>query len=399
MVVMQKEQQPAVPGNLPIIWLSHLPYERVVKQRPYHLVNRLSQDFDITYVEPAIMVSNDDEESVDSSQVHSQLRLITPRFHYTSVVDRMTPKYQRVLRENIPVSIGESIVWLQSANYVDVLPEEPDQQPQLVVGDIMDKLSAFKNAPRGTEDRERKMLARADVIFTGGRSLYEDALSHRDTDIYLFPSSVERNHFERALDDATEIPDDIAGIPRPIVGFYGVIDERLDNKLLQETAQSLPDVSFVMIGPRRKVTKKSLPQEENIYYLGRKDYDELPAYLKSFDIAMMPFALNESTQFISPTKTLEYMAGRKPIVSTPITDVVHDYGHVVKIADGSVSFAQAITDFLEEDPELKQQREAKEAHIVEETSWDATATEMKGIIYRTLYRKKLVPTELFVASA
>ena len=192
------------------------------------------------------------------------------------------------------------------------------------VYDCMDELAAFKDAPPALVALEAELLEVADVVFTGGYSLFE-AKKDRHANIHPFPSSVDVPHFAQARNGLAE-PDDQSGLPRPRLGFYGVIDERLDLQLLDAVAAARPDWTLVMLGPVVKIAEASLPRRANIHYLGPKSYDALPAYLKGWDVALMPFAINESTRFISPTKTPEYLAAGKPVVSTPVRDVVRHYG-------------------------------------------------------------------------
>ena len=210
----------------------------------------------------------------------------------------------------------------------------------------------------------------------GGKSLYESK-SMLHSNVYCFPSSVDEAHFATALGELS-IPQDLKNIEKPVVGYFGVIDERIDLGLLSGTASRLPEVSFVMIGPLAKIEDADLPKADNIHYLGMKSYQELPYYLKGFDIAMMPFALNDATKYISPTKTLEYMAAGKPIVSTKITDVVRDYSDCVNFADNADEFSATILQLLISKDKLSMQMEYYE--ILRKTSWDATASKMKALI-------------------
>ena len=196
--------------------------------------------------------------------------------------------------------------------------------PGLIVYDCMDELSAFRGAPPELVEREVELMCRANLVFTGGYSLYE-AKRQRHDNAHPFPSSVDVEHFAAARRPQHD-PDDQAEIPHPRLGFYGVIDERLDIALIEQVARMRPDWQIVLVGPVVKIDPAELPQRDNIHYLGGKTYDELPQYLSGWDVAIMPFALNESTRFISPTKTPEYLAGGCPVVSTPITDVVRTYG-------------------------------------------------------------------------
>jgi UDP-galactopyranose mutase len=224
---------------------------------------------------------------------------------------------------------------------------------------------------------EANLLARADLVFTGGQSLYE-AKRGQHPRVFAFPSSVDAAHFARARREI-EDPADQAAIPHPRLGFFGVIDERMDLDLLAAVADARPDWHLAIIGPVVKVDPALLPKRANIHYLGKKDYQELPAYLAGWDVALLPFAINESTRFISPTKTPEYLAAGKPVVSTPIRDVVRPYGMrgLVHIAATADDFVQAIAQALAEDGDARMQR--ADAFLAQE-SWDRTWERMRRLI-------------------
>jgi UDP-galactopyranose mutase len=251
-------------------------------------------------------------------------------------------------------------------------------KPIATVYDCMDELSAFKNAPELLKRREAELFGLADLVFTGGRSLYEVKSEQHDS-VYCFPSSIDVDHFARALEPADPEPEDQKNISGPRVGFFGVIDERTDIELLREIADLRPDLQFVMIGPVVKISEADLPKANNIHYLGGKSYDELPDYIAGWDVAMMPFALNESTRFISPTKTPEYLAAGRPVVSTPIRDVVRPYGEadLVKIATTAEQFVRAIDEALNEDPTDRRQ---KASEFLDTMSWDKTYEAMSELI-------------------
>jgi UDP-galactopyranose mutase len=258
------------------------------------------------------------------------------------------------------------------------------------VYDCMDELANFRFAPANLLDLERELLAVADVVFTGGYSLYE-AKRGRHPNVHPFPSSVDRAHFARAR-AAESDPDDQAPLGHPRLGFYGVVDERMDLDLLAALADSHPSWSIVIVGPVVKIDPADLPQRPNLHYLGGKTYDELPAYLGGWDVALMPFAINESTKFISPTKTPEYLAGGRPVVSTPITDVIRHYGDLegVFIADGSDAFIKACEQALAlvrgPDDWLKTV-DAKLANL----SWDITYARMAGLVREVVAPPSTVP--------
>jgi UDP-galactopyranose mutase len=255
-----------------------------------------------------------------------------------------------------------------------------------IVFDCMDELSAFKGAPPALRARERELFRRADLVFTGGHSLYE-AKRQQHRAVYAFPSSVDIGHFAQARDMRRGAADQQA-IPRPRAGFYGVIDERMDLDLIAAVADSRPDLQIVMVGPVVKIDPESLPRRPNIHWLGSKTYKELPAYLSGWDVALMPFAMNEATRFISPTKTPEYLAAGRPVVSTPIADVIRTYGGLdaVKIASTPAEFAEAIDACLEMSPEKWR---GGADHLLSTMSWDATVERMQELIAETFEQRAL----------
>jgi UDP-galactopyranose mutase len=222
------------------------------------------------------------------------------------------------------------------------LPFTSHLEPSVVVYDCMDELSAFQGAPPEMLPLEQDLFALADVVFAGGRRLYESKrLQHPN--VHLFPSSIDKTHFARAREPMPDFSDQEM-IPHPRVGFYGVLDERLDTDLLMQLAALRPDWHFILLGPIVKIREEDLPRSSNLHYLGGKSYADLPQYLANWDVATLPFARNASTQFISPTKTPEYLAAGKPVVSTAIEDVVHPYGDMglVRIGSTAQQFAEAI---------------------------------------------------------
>jgi glycosyltransferase involved in cell wall biosynthesis len=240
----------------------------------------------------------------------------------------------------------------------------------VVIFDSMDELSAFKGAPPELRALEDEMMQKADVVFTGGHSLYE-AKKHRHENIHAFPSSIDAAHFGKGRAEDREDPEDQAAIPRPRLGFFGVIDERMDIDLVRDVAALRPDWQFVMIGPVVKIDEADLPRAENIHWLGGRSYQELPRYIGGWDVGFMPFARNESTQFISPTKTPEFLAAGVPTVSTPIVDVIRSYGDdgYVAIAEDAESVVKSVEELMATDrgPWIKRVDEK-----LADGSWDQT---------------------------
>ncbi|MCW6507483.1 UDP-galactopyranose mutase [Lichenifustis flavocetrariae] len=250
---------------------------------------------------------------------------------------------------------------------------------QSVVYDCMDELSAFRHAPSSLKNLEVELMQRADLVFTGGHSLF-DAKRGAHDNIHVFPSSVDVAHFAQA-ELVTAEPDDQAAIPRPRLGFYGVVDERMDLALLDAVAAARPDWHLVIVGPVVKIDPAQLPRRDNIHYLGNKGYDALPAYLAGWDVCLMPFAINEATRFISPTKTPEYLAAGRPVVSTPIVDVERHYGRLagVAIAGTPAAFTAACAEMLDLSREPNKWRPEADA-VLAAGSWDDTFARMRDLL-------------------
>jgi len=350
------------PQYYDMIVFCHLRWE-FVYQRPQHIISRLSSNIKVLFIEEPL--PSQSANSGNLIVVSDTLHVLQPNVINIEAIANIIPEY--VKNKNIPYG------WFYSASFSPLL-EQLDFET--VIYDCMDELSLFKGAPEHLINQEKYLMAHADIIFTGGKSLYESKKQWHEN-VHCFPSSVDESHFAKALNGIT-VPDDIANLQSPVVGYYGVIDERIDLALLHETALKLPNVSFVMIGPLAKIGEADLPREANIHYLGMKSYDILPHYLKDFDIAMMPFALNDATKYISPTKTLEYMAARKPIISTKIVDVVRDYSRCVSLIETADEFAEAITFLVDKTDRLSMELEYYK--ILKKTSWDATADKMTSII-------------------
>jgi UDP-galactopyranose mutase len=260
-----------------------------------------------------------------------------------------------------------------------------------VVYDCMDELANFRFAPPELKLLECELMDRADVVFTGGYSLFE-AKQDQHRNIHPFPSSVDRAHFAQAREVRSD-PADLAGAPQPRLGFYGVIDERLDLELLAAVADARPDWTLVMVGPVVKISEADLPRRPNILWLGGKSYAELPAYLGAWDVALMPFALNESTRFISPTKTPEYLAGGRPVVSTPITDVVRHYGDLeaVKVAASPEAFVEACEQALALSADAAGAWRAEVDKTLAELSWDQTQLRMSALVDKAVAGRSTAP--------
>ena len=356
-----------------LIVFSHLRWD-FVYQRPQQLMTRLAKHYRVFFVEEPL---RDETQRLEISTPASNVWVC--RAHTTvdaaGFHDAQLGPLQSVLDEVVArFGIEAPVVWLYTPM---ALPLVRRLQPSCVVYDCMDELSAFKNAPRQLLQREHALLKVADFVFTGGPSLYR-AKQPRHPAVHCFASSVDAAHFAAAEDASLDFPAQ-QPLARPRLGFYGVIDERLDVELLARMAGAHPEWQIVMVGPVVKIDPTSLPQGPNLHYFGQQSYADLPRFLAGWDVCLLPFALNESTRFISPTKTLEYMAAGKPIVSTPLTDVAEPHGHVVHIGTGE-HFVALCEQALRETPAQALRRRQLMRAVVEETSWNATADKMHELL-------------------
>lgn len=356
-----------------IIVFCHLRWD-FVYQRPQHLLTNLAHHYQVIYVEEPVYDAGDSYLKI--SHPAPNLTVCQPHTpcHAPGFHDDQIPLLQPLLAGL--VSDGEDpIVWFYTPM---ALPLLAALHASLVVYDCMDELSAFKNPPKQLIQRETALLRVADLVFTGGPSLYE-AKRERHPSTHCFASSVDTVHFEQALDRSNAHPLQSA-IGRPRLGFYGVIDERFDTELVAAMADAHPQWQIVLVGPVVKIAPESLPQRANIHYLGQQPYQALPQFLAGWDVCLLPFALNEATRFISPTKVLEYMAAELPIVSTAIRDVEVPYGHVVAIGHSHEEFIRACEAALRQGAQQTVAMAATMRAIVAGTSWQATTDAMRALL-------------------
>ncbi|MDB5893024.1 MAG: glycosyl transferase group 1 [Rhodoferax sp.] len=357
-----------------LIVFSHLRWNFVL-QRPQHLLSRLAAHRQVLFFEEP--VGGATEPWLERTTPSPNVEVLCPHvsvaqggFH-----DDHLPALQQLLGDYLQENgIDDYAVWFYTPM---AFPLASGLTPRGIVYDCMDELTAFRHAPRQLVQRENVLLKEADLVFTGGPSLYESK-RNRHPDVHCFPSSVDAAHFsQRVADHPAQ-----AHLPHPRLGYYGVIDERLDLSLIAALADAHAEWQIVMVGPVAKIDPASLPQRPNIQWMGQRDYAELPAFLAGWDVSLLPFALNEATRFISPTKTLEYLAAGKPSVSTPIRDVVEPYSGVVKIAVDAAEFIAACEDILAWTPADRQRFAEAAAAVVAHTSWDRTVESMNRLLSR-----------------
>ena len=361
-----------------LLVFSHLRWD-FVYQRPQHLLSRFATAQRVFFWEEPEFRDNA-IPSLKISPREDFLTVVVPELP-TGGSEQQTWALQQELlagfRED--QAIEDYICWYytpMARNFTRNL------KPAAVVYDCMDELSAFRGAPPGLTRAEEELFSLADLVFTGGQSLYESKRS-RHPSVHLFPSSIDAKHFAKAR-QAQDDPVDQSSIPHPRLGYCGVIDERMDLELLAAMADSRPDWQFIMVGPVVKITDADLPERANIHYLGSKQYSDLPNYLSGWEVALLPFARNESTRFISPTKTPEYLAAGRPVISTAITDVVRPYGDLglVSICNTAAQFIDAVEQSLFRDLSKEEERLRQVDAFLARSSWDRTFSDMRRLIMK-----------------
>lgn len=363
-------------GSSTVICFSHLRWNFVF-QRPQHLMSRFARTGRVVYWEESEPAAPGAAPALKVRVCEtSGVAVVTPLIPEGTPPGNRDTLLASLLNGFLAGEEGPFVKWYYTPM---MLPFSAHVPAACTVYDCMDELANFRFAPPELVELERELLAAADVVFTGGYSLYE-AKKDRHPNIHAFPSSVDRAHFAQARGPVAA-PAEQSAIPGPRLGFYGVVDERMDLGLLAEIAEARPHWSIVVVGPVVKIDPADLPTRANLHYLGGRAYDELPAYLAGWDVALMPFAIDESTRFISPTKTPEYLAGGRPVVSTPIADVIRHYGELdgVFIADGADAFVARCEDALAlaaGPDDWLAEVDARLAHL----SWDVTHARMAALI-------------------
>ncbi|MDN3550202.1 glycosyltransferase [Mucilaginibacter aquaedulcis] len=380
---------PKLPKQL--IIFSHLRWD-FVYQRPQHLASRLSQLSKLYYIEEPIFDAHEEIyfESVVKNKVGVMVPHLKPGLSHGFTIEGLTRLFREFIKE---FDMIETAFWYYTPMALEF---SANYEPQMVIYDCMDELSAFKFAPENLQILEKELLEKADLVLTGGRSLYE-AKKEAHNNIHAYPSSIDKEHFLKAREIFESPSDQVNGI-MPKLGFYGVIDERFDINLISGIAEAKPDWQIILIGPVVKIDPNTLPNHSNIHYLGPKTYEQLPDYMAGWDIALIPFFLNESTRFISPTKTPEYLAAGLPVISTPIRDVVNPYGinNLVSIGSNADDFIKLAEDILA-DERADVDRLSDVDVFLALNSWDETFEGIKNEMLKVIERKsQLLATERYV---
>lgn len=371
----------SLPKN--IIVFSHLRWD-FVYQRPQHLLTRFAKSRKIHFIEEPVFDATNEafySFSIISENINVLVPHIIPGLHPPQIEIVQINLFNNFMKGNDILNCG---FWYYTPMALEF---SRNHNPDLIVYDCMNDLSAFKFAPESIKILEKELLKKADIVFTGGESLYE-AKKNQHFNIYSFPSSIEKEHFSKAR-EISSCPADQINTSKPKLGFFGVIDERFDIDLIKDLSNARKDWQFIFIGPVVKIDPDTLPTNDNIFYLGPKSYQELPSYIATWDMALIPFLLNESTRFISPTKTPEYLAAGLPVISTPIKDVINPYSKnkLVQIGVNAEDFIQAAEHELNRSSILRQDWLKKVDEFLAKNSWDMTCNKMICLIKKAIKQK------------
>jgi glycosyltransferase involved in cell wall biosynthesis len=370
--------------DFPIIVHCHLRWD-FVWQRPQQIFSRLAMKHRVLFIEDPVIAEGEPHLAID--EPYPNLVRIVPQIPQHLAIDAdhdaeiFLTQIRRALRTH-PLLAGRfdgAVQWFYSPMPAPGYLGKLDAVG--IVYDCMDELANFRFAPPDIADRERFVMSNAGVVFTGGYQLFESKSKHHDN-VNFYGCGVDVDHYGKARSDATEVPAAVAATPGPRFGYFGVIDERLDYALISALADRFPEASIIMAGPLAKVDPAELPKQPNIHWLGQQRYEDLPAIVKGFDVCLMPFALNEATQYINPTKTLEYMAAGKPVVSTAVADVVRNFTPIVDVAYSQDGFLDAVERaWRQPDATLIAQGIERAAGA----SWDATVDSMRNDVQQALW--------------
>ena len=385
----------------PIMVHCHLRWDGVW-QRPQQFLSRLAKKHRVLFVEGPIVHEELDGQTLFTPFFTVREAAETPnvwilnthfpvaRFDDGAFVDaERTRLLDEALRTTLKGKFNRPVQWIYDPMAVD---SHAGKHGEIAcVYDCMDELSQFKFAPPELVARERRLLNKADVVFAGGRKMWESK-SRFNSNCHFYGCGVDVKHFGQARLETCEVPEDIRAFAAsgPVLGYFGVVDERLDYELIEKLADANPDWNIVMVGPVCKVDPAEFPQRPNLHWLGGRPYAQLPAYTKAFDVCLMPFALNEATEFINPTKALEYMATATPIVSTAVPDVVSNFHRVVKIGTPE-QFLKLCHEQAYQPDQLAVERGVKMAN---ENTWDAIVAKLEGHIEDVLRGRSIQPAAM-----
>lgn len=375
------------PPDFPLIVHSHLNWDWVW-QRPQQLLSRFSERHRVLFVEeprlePALPSSTIRVREVADFPNILILQMSFPASR-AGEPDWLDGERRRLLQSFLAAPIGAKFVkpvqWFYDPKAVTAFAGQMDERA--IVYDCMDQLSQFRYAAADLAKRERELLTLSDVVFAGGPRIWEEK-SKYNANCFCFGCGVDVEHFAASMSPSIERPADVRALPGPVFGYFGVVDERLDYDLIAALADANPEGSVVLVGPFAKIDQKDLPRRENLHWLGGRDYSQLPNYAAAFDVCLMPFALNEATEFINPTKALEYFATGTPVVSTPVHDVVRQFREIVRIAPTQRDFIEACAEATTQSNDAAIRRGLE---LARQNTWEAIVHRMQGHIADALAR-------------
>jgi len=375
----------------PLLTFSHVRWN-TVSQRPHNIMSRMAVRRDVVYVEEPILRGGEPDLEVIS--VAPRLRVVQPHLPFNGVGfgAHQQSALEAVLRGFLAREGWAGFAaWLYTPMAVRLARA---LEPRALIYDCMDELSSFLLAPPEVGELEAELLRHADAVFTCGSGLHR-AKRNQHPFVHCLPSGVDVAHFATA----NEAPEahELAGLPHPRLGLFGVVDERMDLDLLSHLSKERPDWQVIVVGPIAKVEASRLPHGENVHYVGQRSYQELPSFLAGWDACLMPFTRDAATSYISPAKCLEYMAAERPIVSTPIPDIAEPFGEIVHLGDGPEGFLEACERALNEPEGQRERRFARARQVIQRTSWEETVDRMDSILRHVAgegFREETVPEQL-----
>jgi glycosyltransferase involved in cell wall biosynthesis len=277
--------------------------------------------------------------------------------------------------------IEDAVLWVYHPGYGNAVARIPHS---LILYDCVDEYTAFPEFRRCKDwiaERERSLCEVANVVSCTAPALYEAKRKLAPERTHFVHNVGDAEHFAKAMDPALPVPADIAGLPRPIIGFVGAVsDYKLNLEWLLQLSQARPNYSIVLIGPTGVSDPSTdvgkLSRQPNVHLLGHRAYAELPSYVKGFDLAVIPYRLNDYTQAVFPIKFFELLASGRPLVISPLP-AVKDYWHAAHVADSADAFIAACDAALRSDNE-----EAKQARLklARENSWDSRVQKLLNLV-------------------
>ena len=376
----------------PIIAICHLSWDWVW-QRPQQFLSRLSETHPVLFVETHCTSTPVSFTRTRAARHYHQVTILEihlPAQHWSDG-EYIDKERRRVLKDRLTGEFNgrfdDAILWFNDPMAVTAYAGQLGEH--MIVYDCMDELSQFHGAAPELIERERELTRIADVVFCGGRKMRDKRLS-LNPNTHFYGTGVDCDHFGSSLSDQLSVSPEIAELPGKVLGYFGVVDERLDYDLITALADACADWSIAMVGPVAKINPTSLPRRPNLHWLGARPYEQLPAITKGFDVCLMPFAINAATEYINPTKALEYMAAGRPVVATAINEVKSNFSGVSRIARNHDDFIKLCRREARSPSRSRIQRGLK---LAADNTWEAITAKMQGHINEALSRRRASMTE------